>query len=202
MSPRTPTLILPLHRELDALREEAAGANKIGTTGRGIGPGLRGQGRAPRHPRAGPAQPDDARAQGRSHPRAPQRAAPRARPAGDLQREADGRACRDRAQDPAVHGRDLGPARPRAQGRQAHSVRGRAGRAARHRPWHLSVRDVVQHGRRAGCYRLRRRPARDRLRARHRQGLHHAGRFWPVPDRTARRHRASASASAGASSAR
>ena len=32
------TLILPLHRELDRLREEAAGAGKIGTTGRGIGP--------------------------------------------------------------------------------------------------------------------------------------------------------------------
>ena len=32
------TLILPLHRELDQLREEAAGKGKIGTTGRGIGP--------------------------------------------------------------------------------------------------------------------------------------------------------------------
>ena len=32
------TLILPLHRELDQLREEAAGTDKIGTTGRGIGP--------------------------------------------------------------------------------------------------------------------------------------------------------------------
>ncbi|AGK58797.1 adenylosuccinate synthase [Hyphomicrobium denitrificans 1NES1] len=32
------TLILPLHRELDQLREEAAGTQKIGTTGRGIGP--------------------------------------------------------------------------------------------------------------------------------------------------------------------
>ncbi|MEZ5907690.1 MAG: adenylosuccinate synthase [Hyphomicrobiaceae bacterium] len=32
------TLILPLHRELDQLRENAAGAAKIGTTGRGIGP--------------------------------------------------------------------------------------------------------------------------------------------------------------------
>ncbi|MGD9866403.1 MAG: adenylosuccinate synthase [Hyphomicrobiales bacterium] len=32
------TLILPLHRELDALRENAAGAGKIGTTRRGIGP--------------------------------------------------------------------------------------------------------------------------------------------------------------------
>ncbi len=32
------TLILPLHRELDVIREDAAGAAKIGTTGRGIGP--------------------------------------------------------------------------------------------------------------------------------------------------------------------
>ncbi|MEM9963981.1 MAG: adenylosuccinate synthase [Asticcacaulis sp.] len=31
-------LILPIHRELDAAREAAAGAAKIGTTGRGIGP--------------------------------------------------------------------------------------------------------------------------------------------------------------------
>ncbi|WBU61490.1 adenylosuccinate synthase [Paracoccus albus] len=31
-------LILPLHQDLDKLREEAAGAAKIGTTGRGIGP--------------------------------------------------------------------------------------------------------------------------------------------------------------------
>jgi len=31
-------LILPLHRELDQMREAAAGAGKIGTTGRGIGP--------------------------------------------------------------------------------------------------------------------------------------------------------------------
>ncbi|MDO5530184.1 MAG: adenylosuccinate synthetase, partial [Paracoccus sp. (in: a-proteobacteria)] len=31
-------LILPLHQDLDKLREEAAGRAKIGTTGRGIGP--------------------------------------------------------------------------------------------------------------------------------------------------------------------
>lgn len=31
-------LILPLHRDLDGLRESAAGKGKIGTTGRGIGP--------------------------------------------------------------------------------------------------------------------------------------------------------------------
>ena len=32
------TLILPLHRELDVARESASAANRIGTTGRGIGP--------------------------------------------------------------------------------------------------------------------------------------------------------------------
>ena len=32
------TLILPVHSQLDQLREKAAGKNKIGTTGRGIGP--------------------------------------------------------------------------------------------------------------------------------------------------------------------
>ena len=48
-------------------------------------PRLRGQGRPPRHPRAGSAQPGDARRQDRPHPRAPQRAAPRPRQAGVLQ---------------------------------------------------------------------------------------------------------------------
>ena len=32
------SLILPYHQELDLLRENAKGNNKIGTTGRGIGP--------------------------------------------------------------------------------------------------------------------------------------------------------------------
>jgi adenylosuccinate synthase len=31
-------LVLPLHRDLDAAREQRAGANRIGTTGRGVGP--------------------------------------------------------------------------------------------------------------------------------------------------------------------
>jgi len=31
-------IVLPLHRDLDGAREARAGANKIGTTGRGIGP--------------------------------------------------------------------------------------------------------------------------------------------------------------------
>ena len=31
-------LILPFHREMDEIREDAAGKSKIGTTRRGIGP--------------------------------------------------------------------------------------------------------------------------------------------------------------------
>ncbi len=38
MIAETTPLILPLHQDLDRLREDAAGASKIGTTGRGIGP--------------------------------------------------------------------------------------------------------------------------------------------------------------------
>ncbi|MBX4389545.1 adenylosuccinate synthetase, partial [Mycobacterium tuberculosis] len=34
----TAPLILPFHRDLDALREDASGTGKIGTTRRGIGP--------------------------------------------------------------------------------------------------------------------------------------------------------------------
>ena len=66
--------------------------------------------------------------------------------------------ARDRAEDPALRRRHLGPARPRAPRRQAHPVRGRAGRAARHRPRHLSVRHLVEHGGGAGGDRLRHGP--------------------------------------------
>ena len=76
------TLILPLHSELDVMREAAAGEGKIGTTGRGIGPAYEDKvGRRairvqdleePRH----------AGSQGRPHSRASQRVAPRSGPAG------------------------------------------------------------------------------------------------------------------------
>ena len=46
-------LILPYHIALDKAREAAKGENKIGTTGRGIGPTTRRQGGPSRHPRAG-----------------------------------------------------------------------------------------------------------------------------------------------------
>ena len=83
-------------------------------------------------------------------------------------------------------------ARRGAPRRPPHPVRGRAGRDARCRPRHLSVRHLVEHGGRPGRGRLRHRPGGDRLRARHHQGLHDAGRLRPVPDRADRRDRPAA----------
>ena len=72
------TLILPLHQELDVMRERASGKGAIGTTGRGIGPGLRGQGRPSRDSLDGPRRPAAAQRQDRSDAGAPQCVAPRA----------------------------------------------------------------------------------------------------------------------------
>ena len=105
------TLILPLHRELDVIREEAAGASKIGTTGRGIGPAYEDKvGR--RAIRVQDLKTPDTLGPKVDRIRAPQRAAGRPRQARDRQRQAARRTRRGRAQDPALHGRDLGAARP------------------------------------------------------------------------------------------
>ncbi len=77
-------------------------------------------------------------------------------------------------------------------GRQAHPVRGRAGHPPRCRPWHLSVRHLVQHDRGDRGGRLGDRAERRRLRARHRQGVHDARRIGAVPDRAGQRRRRAA----------
>ena len=92
-------------------------------------------------------------------------------------------------------------ARPQAPRGQAHPVRGRAGRAARRRPRHLSLRHLVQHGGGAGRDRHRHGPRRGRLCARHLQGLHHPRRPGAVPDRAGQRDRRARSARAARSSA-
>src|SRR5262249_815024 len=61
--------------------------------------------------------------------------------------------------------------------------------AARHRPRNLPVRDLVQHGGGAGGDRLGTGAVRDRLRARHLQGLYDPGGGGAVPDRADKRHR-------------
>ena len=56
---------MPYHVAIDKVSERYLGKAKIGTTGRGIGPGLPGQGRPARGPGAGPARPVDPGAEGR-----------------------------------------------------------------------------------------------------------------------------------------
>ena len=72
-------LILPLHQDLDRMREEAAGAAKIGTTGRGIGPAYEDKVGRRSDPRRRSRRRRDARDPPRPAARAPRRAAPRAR---------------------------------------------------------------------------------------------------------------------------
>ena len=72
-------LILPLHQDLDRMREEAAGAAKIGTTGRGIGPAYEDKVGRRCDPRRRPRRRRDARDPARPAARPPRRAAPRPR---------------------------------------------------------------------------------------------------------------------------
>ena len=149
MIAETCPLILPFHRDLDALREDASGAGKIGTTRRGIGPAYEDKvgRRAIRvcdlaHlDELGPqldrlcAHHDALRAGFGEPP------VDRARLRADL--------ARDRRFRPALRASRCGATLDEARGaRQAHPVRRRAGRAARRRPRHLSVRHLVQHRRR------------------------------------------------------
>ena len=120
-------------------------------------PLLHGQGRAARHPRAGHARPEDPadedlRRDGAEEAApAPVRARPAPRPARDHRGVP---ALRPSAR--AAHRRHGEALLGRARLRQDRAVRGRPGHPARHRPRHLSVRHLVEPGRRV---RLRRRRA-------------------------------------------
>ena len=135
-------LTLPYHREIDRLRDERA-ENAIGTTRKGIGPtyeskaartGLRvGDLLHPERFRAQLARQIEAlspllAALGGAAPDATEIAA-------HYLALARGAA--------AVHRRRLEAREPGDRARRQRHVRGRAGRAARHRPRHVSVRDVV-----------------------------------------------------------
>ena len=72
---------------------------------------------------------------------------------------------------------------------RARPVRRRAGRDARHRSRHLSVRDLVERDDRRRVHRPRHSAARDRRRARRGQGLHDARRRRAAADRAVRRDR-------------
>ena len=179
-------------------------------------PRVRRQGRAARHPRPGPARREDPQEEdhGRDGAQAP-RAAPlrqvaRARPAVD-----DRGLPHLRPPDRAVHRRHRADHLEGARRRPRRHLRGRPGHAARHRPRHVSLRDVVEPRGRERRDRHRRRaegPRRDLGRG---QGVRDPRRRRPVPDgarRRARRrdprgrrrvrhhHRAARAASAGSTS--
>ena len=195
------TLILPLHRELDHFRETANAGLKIGTTKRGIGPAYEDKvgRRAIRvvdlaDPDALPAKIERVL----THHNALRRGL------GIAEVNAEALLAELTAIAPKIlpyRRHRLGAARRGAAGRQAHPVRGRAGRAARRRPRHLSLRHLVQHRGGAGGDGLGPRPGGDRLRAGHRQGLHDPRGRGPVPHRAVTTRSARPSAAAAASSA-
>ena len=152
---------------------------------------LRRQGGPARHPGAGPAgredpaQEDRRGARAQAAPAAPVRQVARARPA------VDDRGLPDlRPPDRAVHHRHGAPHLGRARRRRHRPVRGRPGHAARHRPRHLSVRDLVQRRGRQRLRGRRRRPEGHRRGLGGHQGLRDPRRLRPVPDRARRRPRA------------
>ena len=181
----------------------AMGEGKIGTTGRGIGPAYEDKVARRAIRLQDLLYPDRFAAKLEGGARLPQLRADavlQARPGAvraDARRDAGARAAA-RADGRRRRRAAAGGPRPR----RLAAVRGRAGRAARHRPRHLPVRHLVELRRRRGGAGRRRRPAVARLRARHRQGVHHARRHRPVPDRADRRRSARGSPSAATSSAR
>ena len=148
------TLILSLHQELDAIREIIERAHPRRHHAARHRPGLRGQSGPARDPGHGSGRSADAERQDRAAACAPQCLAPGARPRPDRPGTNLRRAGRGRAASVALHGFGVVAARPEAARGQAHPVRGRAGGAARHRPRHLSVRDLFEHGGGAGGDRL------------------------------------------------
>ena len=189
ISPACP-LVLPIHVALDQARESAMGDEKIGTTGRGIGPAY-----------------EDKIA----------RRALRVQDLLDPDRFSAKLAAllefhnfmlvnyykRDpvhfaKTRDEALaHALELRPMvadvagllHAGARARRVAAVRRRAGRAARHRPRHVSVRHEQQLPRGRRGVGLRHRAADARLRARHREGVHDARRHRPLPHRAHRRRR-------------
>ena len=147
-------------------------------------PLLRRQGRAPGDPRAGPARREDPQEEDRARDgaqaalAAPVRQGARARPAVD-----DRRLPHLRPPHRAVHRRHRAADLGRARRRRRRDLRGRAGHDARHRPRHLSVRHLLQPGGRRGLHGHRRRAEGHRRGLGDRQGLRHARRRGPLPDR-------------------
>ena len=182
-------LIMPYHEEIDALTERRLGKNKLGTTKSGIGPTY-----ADKANRIG------LRVQDLLDPKIfrekldvvlKEKNNILAKIFNRLPKQADEIAVALHRRVPAPHpapDHRHGQPRPRGAGDgPERALRGRPGHVPRPRPRHLSVRDVVEPGRRRRLRRCRRRSAAHQPGDRHRQGLRDAGRQRAVPDRAARR---------------
>ena len=192
------TLILSLHRELDAHRESAMAAGiQIGTTKRGIGPAYEDKVGRRAIRLSDLAEPDDARREDRAPARASRAAAPRPRARAGRRGLDPRRAAGDRAEDPAVHGLDLRPLETlRREGKRI-LFEGAQGALldVDHGtyPFVTSSNTVASNAATGSGLG----PEGHRLRARHRQGLHDARRRRSVPDRAARRRPAQLIATRG-----
>ena len=173
---------MPYHRKLDAIIERYLGDNQIGTTKRGIGPAY-----TDKYARVG------IRVQDLFDPKIFRE---KVEAALDDKNKVLPRVYNTLPMDPGeIVDEYLGYAdrlRPHVtdtslliweglQGGQAGSLRGSTGHAARHRPRHLSVRDIVESHSRWGRGRHRDRTEGDRRGRRGRQGIHLTGGDGPFP---------------------
>ena len=195
-------VIASYHSTIDKVTERFLGKNKIGTTGRGIGPAY-----ADKINRVGIRIADifdeailrekvEAALEVKNHllTKVYNR---RAITVEEVVEDLRGYAERLRA-DGRGH---LAAAQPGARRGPDGALRGRPGDHARRRPRHLSVRDQQQPGLRRRLHRRRRRADADRPGHRRDQGLHDARRVGSVPDRAVRRGRREALARSAARSA-
>ena len=195
-------LILPYHREIELLAEARRGERKIGTTSRGIGPAYEDK-IARRGVRVGDLA--DESDDGPLANAIRENVAARNRLVGDAAMKWEdvlGVALRDLAAAQAARRRHVALPAPRDDRGQARDVRRRAGHAARHRPRHLSVRDVVERDGRRRRDGARHRAAVDRHGARRGEGVHDARRRRTAADRAPRSRWANGSARRARSTAR
>ena len=149
-------VIMPWHKAIDIAREAAAGAGKIGTTGRGIGPTY--EDKVARRGMRIRDLLDPARLARKVKERLPSACEELKRlgAACDLDEAAIVKRYAELGQRVAVYAKDVSLwLHARAQGRQAAPLRGGPGDDARRRPRDLPVRHQLQHRGRQRGHRLR-----------------------------------------------
>ena len=178
-------LVMPWHRILDAQSERAARTAADRHHEARHRPGLRRQGVAHRHPRAGPARPRRSCAR-RSTPRSRSRTSSWSASTASSRSTAPSWSPTSTASPIASSRTSPTPSKlldDALDAGQAVLFEGAQGTHARPRPRHVSVRHLVEPGRRRRLHRQRRRPDADHARRRRRQGVPDPRRRGPVPER-------------------